>query len=487
MNNNKALNRDIRFIRFLFLQLLIVLSFVALYVSVSSGKLYSSIVLSFLGVVALYVFYFFYHSDYRKVTHFFSSISHLDFSQRFTEIKNRTASPSESKDLEQLLDDLTLRLQKELIDKQANTVLYKTVVDFAPVAIMCLAESGHLRLLNSRARRVLAASPDHINWLESTQPQLFRDLTALCGGFAGQSNDELGRLATHHKKITNVVSAGLRYKALLVSHKIQLAGDELLVVTLENIQSEISEAEYRASFELSRAISHEIMNSLTPIISLSQTCTALVDDLSPSDEITELNSALTTIEHRATHLMSFVESYRKLAKLPAPIMSANPVMELFDRLNDVFRQECERKSIALSFLEIDRHTYVVADASQLQQAMVNILKNALEACEGIHETHINVFAQCFDDTFVLSVEDSGVGIAEPLRAGVHDTTILAKSDKAVNPGVASKPGISTKPGGSGIGLALARQIMHAHGGMLVIENREPRGTVCKLVFKQLSS
>ena len=225
----------------------------------------------------------------------------------------------------------------------------------------------------------------------------------------------------------------------------------------------VAEAETEAWQKLIRVLTHEIMNSIAPIISLSETVTerASSNGLNERDYRIMLQ-AMQTIHRRSKGLLDFVENYRKLTRIPVPMQQLFPVSSLFDDLRGLY--PAGAISFSFSVRPVDLRIY--ADRAMIEQVLINLLKNAVEACQerSYPEVRVNAFRR--EGVPVITVSDNGYGI------------VPEAMDKIF------VPFFTTKQGGSGIGLSVCRQIMNRHGGSISVISEEEKGTTFTLQFPQ---
>lgn len=243
---------------------------------------------------------------------------------------------------------------------------------------------------------------------------------------------------THHNTV---------YEMLVCSRKFVLDRQTYRIVSLRDIHEVIEETEIEAWQKLVSVLTHEIMNSLTPIIGLSESAEGM-------DE--RADSALAVIHRRSKGLLEFVNNYRKLTRIPQPQMESVPVQEYFNDLEQFYgdRLRCNVSPSALK---------VYADPRQLMQVLVNLVKNASEASNGVIELNASRMA---DGNIEISVRDYGHGILPE----VMDSIFV--------------PFFTTKPQGSGIGLSLCKQIVKQHRGRLQVKSSPGRGSTFTIVLPQ---
>ncbi len=273
----------------------------------------------------------------------------------------------------------------------------------------------------------------------------------------------LYRLQMMQVRMMRHLAESLRYDDMMLSFRSPYHNR-----SMEDMVNELSEAmknfrtrvlernEMEAWQKLIRVLTHEIMNSITPIISLSETLS--------EREMTEKNypvmrQGMQTIHRRSKGLLEFVENYRKLTRLPAPIRCPVSVRELLQDLQKLFSEEYIRIEIPQT------NRTVQIDRTQIEQVLINLIKNAKEACGKVQNPLIEVKMnptmswQC-----LIAVQDNGEGILPE----VQDKIFV--------------PFFTTKTSGSGIGLSLCKQIMNRHGGNITVQSIVGQGSCFTLQF-----
>lgn len=233
---------------------------------------------------------------------------------------------------------------------------------------------------------------------------------------------------------------------------------EYYVVLLDSIQKVIEKKEKEAWINLMKVISHELLNSLTPIRSLSQNLHELVQQESLSTEdLDDMKQSVVTMLNRSDHLQQFVESYRKLAMLPTPQKTKVEISELIEQsltiMNSLFKQhKIEVKN------EINQKRWLYVDAYQMEQVFINLFTNSIFALENHEKKQITISAEAKEKRFFIKIIDSGNGI----DTEIEDKIFL--------------PFFTTRKEGAGIGLTLSKNILEAHGGYLAYQNNEEQTT-----------
>jgi two-component system nitrogen regulation sensor histidine kinase NtrY len=240
--------------------------------------------------------------------------------------------------------------------------------------------------------------------------------------------------------------------------EIRMSGDVERLYSIENLSGELTAREASAWRNLIRVLTHEIMNTLTPVTSLAQTATTMLDDPAAAEDIRE---AVTTIARRSEGLMKFVARYRELLKVPQPDIGTVSVAEALQNVGTLLSDELQALSFAIDV--VPPSLEVQADSQLLDQILLNLVRNAIDATHEADSPQLSLSGQLDYGRIVIKVTDNGPGIADELMEQIF------------------VPFFTTKRDGSGIGLSLCRQIMTTHGGDIVV-NSDTGGTTVSLVF-----
>ncbi|MDB5425653.1 MAG: histidine kinase, partial [Phenylobacterium sp.] len=236
------------------------------------------------------------------------------------------------------------------------------------------------------------------------------------------------------------------------------------LIALQSVAGDLDAVEIKAWQVLVRVLAHEMMNSLTPICSLSESIAGRLREAPTGAADAELIEAAEVIARRSEGLMHFVERYRRLTDAPATVKTATPAAELVRRLDRLSAAMIGEDPIAYSSAVRPSRLTLHADADLLEQAAINLLKNAVDAVRGRPDAAVRLELALEEDHVALSIADNGPGLP------------------ADDPEGAFVPFFTTKAGGSGIGLSMARQIAIAHGGRLEYRPGKPNGAVFRLTL-----
>jgi two-component system nitrogen regulation sensor histidine kinase NtrY len=270
--------------------------------------------------------------------------------------------------------------------------------------------------------------------------------------------EKLLQLRSKERALVKVYDNGELLYLALYATEFRLAGQDISLVSIQNIQSELEKTEIEAWQKLIRVLTHEIMNSITPISSLASTMNELIgetfsgmtsDSESDQETLDDIRQAIKTIQKRSQGLLHFVDAYRNLTLIPQPNFQIFPLHELFERVEKLMQANIEEKGIDFEAKVEPKSLELTADPELIEQVLINLLLNALQALEQRQDPQIRLEARLDDrGRILIQVKDNGPGISKE------------NLDKIFI------PFFSTKDGGSGIGLSLSRQIMRLHKGTI---------------------
>ena len=380
------------------------------------------------------------------VSRFIESVRFEDYSQRFSD-----PSGGGFDVLGETLDSALKKLQERHSRESAETRYLSAIVDDAPSALLTIDQNGRVEILNKAARQLFARLP--LNRLE--------DLNALGPELAAAVH-----LPPGTRKITRLMLEGVPQKAIFASAQVARLDQPVTVISILPVQSELGALEVAAQADLVRVLTHEIMNSLTPVTSLARTGAELVSKAAKDDAtLADAKSATETVARRAEGILRFVESYREFAQAPdihrrqfKAQSWAEEIMRLAlanasDRTIDA-RVEVEPKTMSLN-----------ADPELLAQALLNLLRNSIRATAELVEPILVLgLAREANGHFRIEVRDNGPGIPADRREDIF------------------LPFYTTHKGGSGVGLSFARQVALAHGGSICALDAPEGGANLRMVI-----
>ena len=411
----------------------------------------------FTGLLALYQVFAlirYVSKTNRDLTRFLQSIKYSDFSQSFT--NNLKGSGLE--ELHAAFTEVIKEFQRAKLEKEEHLRFLQTIVDHVGIGLIAFDPAGEVELLNNATKKLLKIPRlGNVRDLETVSPVLVQKLLELSPG----SND-LVKLQQEDDLLQLSI-----YATGFVLHQKQL-----MLVAMQNIQNEPEEEEMKSWQNLIRVLTHEIMNSITPIASLSSTAYGLLKDgrecevpESINETIDDVRHAVNTIEKRSKGLLTFIENYRELTRIPKPEFKMVKIKDLFERVEYLMKDQFEACSINFN-MDIDPESLeITADPALIEQVLINLCKNALEAVNGLSRPKIKLKAGTDGlGNPVIKVIDNGKGITDEVAEKIFI------------------PFFTTKQQGSGIGLSLSRQIMRQHKGALSVNSTPGVETVFSLRF-----
>lgn len=331
------------------------------------------------------------------------------------------------------------RLRAERAASASTARAAEMLADGAPTPLLVLGPDEVVRFANKAARRLFGR--DDPAPVEALLPLGSPFVAALRAASPGPT------------RLTHLVLDGLSQRVALDTTLVDLAGRVQRIVAIKIIQVELDEAELAAQIDLVRVLTHEVMNSLTPVTSLAATASRLVGDLDPATApgVADAQLAIGALARRAAELERFVTSYKGFSEAPALHRVPIAVADWLARLDDLFAATPASRGVVLSWSVGEGTPAIDGDVALLTQVMLNLLKNAGEAAAGEAAPAITIAADvALDGRVKVVVADNGPGIAPALAREVF------------------LPFFTTKPNGTGIGLSFARQIVMLHGGQIGI-------------------
>lgn len=390
----------------------------------------------------------------RELTSFLEFIYHHDFSVNIS----NTGKGQVFTDLGSAYKLITNEYQRLNLEKEAHYQYLESVIEHISVALICLDADGSVVLMNQQAKKLFKAP-----YLPGTKS--FRRIDK-------NLPEILQHLAEGERHLINIKIEDEILQLVLYATEFQLLGHYYKLVSFQNIRDELEQREIDSWQKLIRVLTHEIMNSVTPIMSLTSVIKEMLlphadDQLArlSADESSDLLRSIKSIESRSKGLISFVHSYSNLTNLPSPVFSTIEVSTLFNQVSTIMLPQLEKKGIKLELTYVDNDLSISADPQMIEQVLINLIKNAMEALSESHEPRIrlNTFLSR-QGKVLLQVIDNGPGI-DP--ANLENIFI---------------PFFTTKRDGSGIGLSISRQIMHANKGLLSVKTAPGKGCTFNLRF-----
>ncbi len=396
----------------------------------------------------------FINSTNRKIAYFFDAIRNEDFTLRFPE----KVSIKSFKELNQSLNRVNGLIQEVHLQLQIRERYYQEILKQANIGIFTFNAKGHILFSNPTLEKLLNYSPlNHIKQLTQVDKELYEIFKPF---------------ESFERKLVQLTNEREQIQLALKSTSISLDGQPLLLVVVQDIHKELDEKETDSWIRLIRVLTHEIMNTITPITSISESILKYYqtkDGLVSSEQLdaNKLRSTakgLEVIKAQGSDLMDFVQSYRSLLNVPKPDKELVKASKLFEKVKLLVDRNLNDQ-IEISWQCSPEDLELFVDEKQLTQVLVNLVKNAVQSLEGQPEGKISIRAIENKKTEKsIEVSDNGPGIEADILEDIF------------------VPFFTTKEKGTGIGLSLSKQIMHLHGGNMIVYSELNRQTTFKLSF-----
>ncbi len=418
--------------------------------------LVSLILLSLLVILQTISLIFYTERTNRRLNKFFQTVRHSDFSSAFSEKGLGKSFEDLSNEFNQIIQEF----KKNRAEKEEHLNYLLTVVQHVSIGIIVYRRDGKVDVFNNAIKKTLK-----INHLRSIQ-----DLNFINDDFP----DLLLRLQAGDKTLVKLFVEDELIQLSINATEFKMRGEVYVLVSLQNIHPELEEKEIESWQRLIRVLTHEIMNSITPISSLAATIQEMLINPETNkielsrlddDDLESIVNAMATIENRSRGLLNFVEIYRNLTRIPKPNFRHFKVKEVFERAFELLKPKFEALSIECSYKVFPEELMIVADPDLVDQVVINLMINAIDAVKNQEKPRISIVASTnLNNRITIDFADNGHGIKPDLMDKIF------------------MPFFTRKKVGSGIGLSLSRQIMQLHKGAITFKSQPEEGTVFTLTF-----
>ena len=391
----------------------------------------------------------------KKIRFFFDSVRNDDSNLSFP-IETGNDSLNE---LYRSMNKVNHQIQQLKIENRQQEQYFRTLMEHLAAGIITYNDKGFILHANSSAKKLLSIDVlTHLQQIERKDSKLY---------------EAINSIKPYERRLIAVSSEGAEIQLSLKATSFKTNENELVILSIQDIKNELDEKEIESWMKLIRVLMHEIMNSITPITSLSESLSniyttggnpVLPEQVNARTIATTLQG-LNVIKEQGKGLMSFVESYRKLTRVPEPVKKTFKVSDLMGRVQILYDSLEKRERTKLIVSMVNPDLEIFADQNLISQVLINLLKNALEANENNIDAKIEIaVAEGLNNHPEICITDNGPGIS------------------AENLDEIFVPFFTTRQNGSGIGLSISRQIMKVHGGNLKVRSVPDKETVFCLSF-----
>lgn len=395
------------------------------------------------------------NSTNKKIRFFFDSVRNDDSNLWFPV---ETTNPA-LKELYKSMNRVNHQIQQLKIENREQEQYFRTLLEHLAAGIITYNEKGFILHANSSAKKLLSMDVlTHLQQIERKDFKLFETINSI---------------KPYERRLVAVSAEGGEIQLSLKASSFKTHENEMVILSIQDIKNELDEKEIESWMKLIRVLMHEIMNSITPITSLSESLSNIYSNGGKPVMPEQVNvktiattlQGLNVIKEQGKGLMSFVESYRKLTRVPEPEKKLFKASELMNRVQILYNSLDNSEKASLSVSVAGPGLEIFADQNLISQVLINLVKNALEANENNGNGKINVIAsEGINSRPQICVIDNGPGIPEE---NIDEIFV---------------PFFTTRQNGSGIGLSISRQIMRVHGGNLKVKSIPGKETVFCLSF-----
>lgn len=403
-----------------------------------------SLVFLWIGQI-VYLIYFINKTN-RDLAKFFGAFQYQDA----TIVFSKANKDKSFQKLHQSFNSIINAFGKVKIEKEKDFTFFQNTLQLVGIGLLAFDKTDKVRLCNKAFHDLFQIGAfKQIDFLNDVNDDFTRFLKQL----------KTGKEEFKKYLISNEIKL-LAVKAV----EFRLEDETIKLVAFQDIKNAIDQNEMEAMHKLIRVFTHEILNSVSPISLLASSlinsfeADHLNDKAFSGEQIETSIIGLKTIRKRSKGLMSFVEDYRNLNRIPKPNFETFQVTRLFQHIQVLFADECQSENIDLFIQTVDEQTSLLADEKLISQVLINLLRNAIYALQDSNEKQIKLSFEQKDGLVLIKLVDNGIGIPHDILEHIFT------------------PFFTTKEKGSGIGLNLSRQIMQLHGGNLSVRSQAGEGS-----------
>jgi two-component system nitrogen regulation sensor histidine kinase NtrY len=406
-------------------------------------------------IYLLYNYYQYHKKAEEEVQQFVESVHYRDFT-RYFDVKH---APAELQLFRSGFNDINNTFKNISKEKETQFLHLKSILEIVDTGIFSYeVQQGEVLWMNESLKHLLQIP--YLKSIESLQKRneyLYQEIIKLQPG---------------QKVVTTIVKDNLNYKVLLSATVFKIDQLQYKLIAFQNINEALDESESQAWQKLLSVMTHEIMNSVAPISSLADTLKVRITAAeghpeSHQETLHDIETGILTIKKRSEGLLRFTETYRNLSKINKVNKAPVQLVELIEHIQHLLQPNLEHKNIQLEVILKDPLLSINIDSALIEQVLINLLLNAMDAVKEVSEPRIKIIADAINQKVLIKVSDNGSGIPHELL----DKIFI--------------PFFSTKKTGNGIGLSLCKQVMMLHKGQITVQSIENEGSVFTLTFEKI--
>ncbi|WP_010182197.1 sensor histidine kinase [Aquimarina agarilytica] len=396
----------------------------------------------------------FFNTTNLKIAYFFKALLNEDFTLSFSENQSLTSL----KELNINLNKLNNKFQSTHLHNQTQERYYQELIKQAEIGVLTINTKGHILFANPRAEKLLNHSPlTHVKQLNKISADLYELLL---------------NTLNFNRKLIQINNERESIQLAIKATTIQLNGNQLKLITLQDINSELDTKETDSWIKLIRVLTHEMMNSIAPITSISESLLKHHQNNKNTTDVTIIDTETTDImdkglqiiKSQGDDLIRFVQSYRSFLNVPKPEKKLVNTTTLFEKLELLFEKQLIHKNINFK-ISTPPNLDLYVDEQQFTQVLINLVKNAIQSLNEITDPKIELIAKVTEDSQkMIVVKDNGIGITSEEMERIFI------------------PFYTTKTNGTGVGLSISKQIIQLHGGNLKVQSTKAMGTVFSIIL-----
>ncbi|GAB2490177.1 sensor histidine kinase [Algoriphagus taiwanensis] len=429
--------------------------FLAIWLYLSQNLLLAPFLLVMVAALLTGEMIYFVNSINQKLARFLDSIRFADFSSSFTTDSKMGAS---FREVNTAFNEVMEVFKQTRAEKEEQMLFLQVIIQHINTGIISFNAEGNIGVINNAAKHLLQIPQfRNISDLGRLSPQLLEEILGIKPG----------------QRLSFRVNPSIHL--IIQSTSIKMGGQSWTLLSFQNINAELQSNELEAWQNLTKVLRHEIMNSITPISSLVESLRTILDEdsyvqkegmLIKKDGFQDIQEGLDTIANRSKGLVNFVNAYRDYTNIPVPKKEQVAVKGLFENVLGLMKEDLKSLQVEVQTQVLPEDLTVLCDPDQISMILINLVKNAAESLQTRADRQVCLRAVGQGDLGIqIQVEDHGPGIVPEALERIF------------------VPFYTTKKTGSGIGLAISRQIMNLHRGSLTVESEPDKKTVFSLNFR----